>query len=101
MSNVINFFGGERGDRTVPAQVEIGIDGLKSLFESWSSISLSLEELQDYLDDLRPVLEALPDSPEKAHVGLLMNEAKIQIRDSLTRSIGTTAAVARIRRDSE
>jgi hypothetical protein len=101
MSNVIDLFDGEREDRTVTARVEFGIDGLQSLFESWSSIALSLEQLRDYLDDLRPVLEALPDSPEKAHVGCLMEGAEIQIRDSLTRSIGNSAAVARIRRDSE
>jgi hypothetical protein len=101
MSNIIGLFEGERRDRTVTPSAAIGADGLQSLLESWSSISSSLEQLLDYVDNLKPVLEALPDSPEKAHVGRLVKEAEIQIRDSLTRSIAAGAVVARLRRNSE
>jgi hypothetical protein len=101
MSNIIGLFDGERRDRTITPPAEIGADGLQSLFESWSSISSSLEQLRDYVDNLKPVLEALPDGPEKAHVDRLVKEAAIQIRDSLTRSIAAGAAVARLRRNSE
>jgi hypothetical protein len=37
---------------------------LQSLLENWSSITLSLEQLQDYLDDLRLVrqIDRIPRS---------------------------------------
>ena len=101
MSNVIKLFDCERGDCTVAPPAEIGIDGFRSLFESWSSITVSLGQLQQYLDDLRPILGALPDGPEKAQAWILITESAIQIRDSLARSIEASTAVAPIRRDSE
>jgi len=89
MSNVIRLCDyGRRGCAITPPPVENGIDGLQSLLESWRSITLSLEKLQDYLDQLRPALDALPDSPEKSRTNLLMNEAEVQIRDCHVRSIG-------------
>jgi hypothetical protein len=52
MSNVIRLSDRARQVSSVTPPVENGIDGLQSLFESWSSITLSLENLQDYLDQL-------------------------------------------------
>jgi hypothetical protein len=95
MSNVIRLCDRARQVSSVTPPVENGIDGLQSLFESWSSITLSLENLQDYLDQLRPALDALPDSPEKSHANLLMKEADTQIRDCHIRSIGANATVVR------
>jgi hypothetical protein len=101
MSNVIKLFDREPGDCTVTRPAGIGIDGFPSLFESWSSIALSLGQLQEYLDDLRSILGALPDGPEKAQAWILITESASQIRDSLARSIEASTAVAPIRRDSE
>jgi hypothetical protein len=100
MSNVITLFDCDRKDCAVTPPVEIGIHGLQSLLESWSSINSSIEQLQHYLDHLRPVLDALPDSPEKSNVSLSMMGAETQIRDSLSRSISAGAAIARVLRDS-
>jgi hypothetical protein len=95
MSNVIRLCDRERRVCTITPSVENPTDELLSLVESWGSITLSLEKLQDYLDQLRPALEALSDSPEKSHVNLLMKEAEVQIRDCRVRSIGADATVAR------
>jgi hypothetical protein len=95
MSNVIRLCDRGRRGRAITPPVENGIDGLQSLLESWCSITLSLEKLQDYLDQLRPALDALPDSPEKSRTNLLMNEAEVQIRDCHVRSIGANATVTR------
>jgi hypothetical protein len=43
MSNVIRLFDSKRGDDAIVPLVQIGIDGLQSLLENWSSITLSLE----------------------------------------------------------
>jgi hypothetical protein len=94
MSNVIKLFDHECEDCTVTPPAEIGIEGFRSLFESWSSITLSLRQLQEYLDELRPILGALPDGPEKALAWSLMTESAIQIRDSVARSIEASTAVA-------
>lgn len=101
MSNIIGLFDGERRDRAVTPSVEIGADGLQALFETWRLISASLEQLRDYVDDVKPVLEAPPDGPEKAYFGRRVKKAEIQIRDSLTRSIAAGAVVTRLRRNSE
>jgi hypothetical protein len=64
MSNVIGLFDGERGNGALVPSVQIGIGGLQSLLENWGSITLSLEQLQDYLDDLRLVrqIDRIPRS---------------------------------------
>jgi len=93
MSNVIRLCDRKRQVCTVAP--EFGIDGFQSLFESWRSITLNFETLQDYLDQLRPVLDALPESPEKSHANLLLKEVEVQIRDCHIRSIGANANVAR------
>ena len=64
MSNVIGLFDSERGNGALVPSVQIGIDGLQSLLENWSSITLSLEQLRDYLDDLRLVrqIDRIPRS---------------------------------------
>jgi hypothetical protein len=57
-------FDGERGNGALVPSVQIGIGGLQSLLENWGSITLSLEQLQDYLDDLRLVrqIDRIPRS---------------------------------------
>jgi hypothetical protein len=95
MSNIIRLRDRARRVSSITPPLDNGIDGLQSSFESWSSITLSLENLQDYLDQLRPALVALPDSPEKSHANVLMKEADTQIRDCHIRSIGANATVVR------
>jgi hypothetical protein len=94
MSNVIRLCDRERRDCVTPP-MKIGRGGLQSLFESWCSITLNFEKLQDYLDQLRPALEAIPEGPEKSRAILLMKVAEVQIRDCHMQSIGTSAALAR------
>jgi hypothetical protein len=95
MSNVIRLSDRERPVCTLTPLVENRTDAFLSLVESWGSITSSLEKLQDYLDQLGPALDALPDSPEKTHANLLTKEAEVQIRDCRIRSIGADATVAR------
>jgi hypothetical protein len=72
--------------------MKIAIDGL---FESWCSITLDFEKLHDYLDQLGPVLDTIPDGPEKSRASILMKVAEVQIRDCHLQSIVTSAALAR------
>ena len=95
MSNVIKLHSRECADRAAMPPVETGIDGFQSLFKSWSSIMLSFSQLQHYIDDLRPVIEGLPDGLEKSSAILLIKETEIQIQQGRTRSIGAIAAVTR------
>jgi hypothetical protein len=86
MSNIVKLYDCECRGRSLRPAVKAGIDEFQSLIESWCSITLSFEQLQDYLDDLGPILDALPDSAGKSDAGLLMTETEIQVRGGLTRS---------------
>jgi hypothetical protein len=95
MSNVIRLCDRERRVRTVTPPTQFGVDEFESLFNSWCSINLSFEKLQDYLDQLRPAVDAIPDGPEKSHADLLMKVADVQMRECHILSIGVGATVAR------
>jgi len=95
MSNVIRLCDRARRGHTIASPTQFGINEFESLFNSWCSINLSFEKLQDYLDQLRPAVDAIPDGPEKSHADLLMKVADVQVRECHILSIGAGAAVAR------
>jgi hypothetical protein len=95
MSNIIKLCDRAPRVSSVTPPVESGIDGFRSLFDSWLSITSSLEKLQDYVDQLKPALEAIPDGPEKDRASLLATVAAVQMRDCHVKSIGASAVVAR------
>jgi hypothetical protein len=96
MSNIIKLHDRECGDQDLGRpSVEIGIDGFQSLYTSLTSITSSFGQLENYLDQLGPVLVALPDGPDKANAGAIMKESESQIREGRARSIGAVAAVTR------
>jgi hypothetical protein len=95
MSNIIRLC--DRAPRVsdVPPPVESDVEGFRSLFDSWLSITSSLEKLQDYVDQLKAALQAIPDGPEKDQASLLATVTAVQMRDCHVKSIGASAAVAR------
>jgi hypothetical protein len=95
MSNVIKLNNRKCEDHVVAPGVEIGIDGFQSLFQSWRSMISSFDQLRDYVDKLRPVVDALPDGPEKLSADLMMKQIESQIREGRGQSIGAVAAVTR------
>lgn len=95
MSNVIILHNRERADAAVAPAVKIGIEGFQSLYTSWGLITANFEKLQTYLDGLKPVVEALPDGPEKSRASQLLKQTETTIRDGRTQSNGSIAAVAR------
>jgi hypothetical protein len=93
MSNIFRLSDRER--RICAVTPRSDIDVFRSLFDSWHSITLDVERLQDYIDQLRLAVDAIAEGPEKSNASLLMEALEIQIRDCHIRSIGANAAVAR------
>jgi hypothetical protein len=79
MSNVIRLFDCDRRSRSLTPPTDIDVHELQLLLESWNSINCSIAKLTIYLNRLRLILDALPDTPEKPDTILLLKEAEIQI----------------------
>ena len=95
MSTVVRF--PNRRDRTATRPVEIDTHEIQSLSQSWQSITASVGRFQNYVDDLKLRLDALPDGPEKARASLQIKQFEQQIRDCLAWSAEATAAVVTIK----
>jgi hypothetical protein len=61
-----------------------------------ATIAFGFEKLQVHLDNLRLMLDALPDGADETSVKILRDTIENQIRDSLTWSIATSMVIARI-----
>jgi hypothetical protein len=72
------------------------VAGSESLSAGWRSITLGFEKIQVHLDNLRLVLDALPDGADEASVKILRDNIENQIRDSMTWSIAMSMVIARI-----
>jgi hypothetical protein len=96
MPNVVSLRQFQRRDCTGAPPAKTTIDEIRSLSTNWRSISANFERLQVYLDDLRPILDTLPEGAEKSYVGLLISAVESQIRDSLVRAVDAGAAVERL-----
>jgi len=96
MSNVARLRDSKPPDGAVERPVAAGVDEGCSLSAGWRSITLGFEKLQVHLDNLRLVLDALPDGADETSVKVLRDTIERQIRDSLTWSIAMSMVIARI-----
>jgi hypothetical protein len=94
ISNVRRLRDSEPADGAVGRPLTVG--GSESLSAGWRSVTLGLEKLQVHLDNLKLVLDALPDGADEASVKILRDTIENQIRDSLTWSIAMSMVIARI-----
>ena len=96
MSNVSRLHDPAPSDGVIVRPVEAGCGESESLSAGWRSITLGFEKLQVHLDNLRLVLDALPDGADEASVRVLRDTIENQIRESMTWSIAMSMVIARI-----
>ena len=96
MSNAAGLRNSNPPDGAIERRVAAGADEGCSLSEGWRSITLGFEKLQVHLDNLRLVLDALPDGADETSVKVLRDTIENQIRDSMTWSIAMSLVIARI-----